>query len=258
MRQHRARNIAGGLLILAIVSIGLLGCKEKSHKGHWSYKGDTGPSEWSKLEDGFASCGIGKAQSPIDIGAAQKAEKSQISFHYSKTSPKIINNGHVIQVNLDPGNYIEIEKRRYDLLQFHFHTPAENTLNGKVMPMEIHLVHKDQSGALAVVGALVKTGSSNELFKTLEKNLPGETGKETPLGAEIDINNLLPEDRAYYSFAGSLTTPPCSEGVKWNVLKSPIELSSGQIEKFRSLFPDGNARPVQPLGERVILDHPDK
>jgi len=221
---------------------------------HWSYEGHGSPAHWASLEPEFASCKIGHAQSPIDIRT--KAIKGEalpaIEFAYKPGTAKIVDNGHTIQVVPAPGDAITIGGHRYELTQFHFHKPSEESIDGKRRDMVAHFVHKDESGKLAVVAVLLQTGATNPMIAALWNNLPAHKEAEVDVkGVQIDPADLLPRDRGYYTFEGSLTTPPCSEGVTWYVLKSPAQLSSGEIARFGKAYPM-NARPVQPLNGRVV------
>ena len=221
---------------------------------HWSYEGHGGPAHWAALEPEFASCKIGHTQSPIDIRT--KAIKGEalpsIEFAYKPGTAKIVDNGHTIQVVPAAGDAITIGGHRYELVQFHFHKPSEESIDGKRRDMVAHFVHKDASGKLAVVAVLLQTGAANPVVAALWNNLPAHKELEVDVkGAQIDPADLLPRDRGYYTFEGSLTTPPCSEGVTWYVLKSPAQLSSGEIARFAKAYPM-NARPVQPLNGRVV------
>jgi carbonic anhydrase len=221
---------------------------------HWSYQGHGGPTHWSSLEPEFASCKIGHLQSPIDIRT--KAIKSEalpaIEFAYKPGPAKIIDNGHTIQVSPAPGDSITIDGHRYELVQFHFHKPSEEAIDGKHRDMVAHLVHKDASGKLAVVAVLLQAGAPNPMVAALWNNLPAHKEAEVEIkGVQIDPADLLPQDRGYYTFDGSLTTPPCSEGVTWYVLRSPSQVSSGEIARFGRAYPM-NARPLQPLNGRVV------
>lgn len=222
---------------------------------HWSYSGDTGPAHWAAVEADYGACGLGKLQSPIDIrdSVATKGALPAIAFDYKPSALKIIDNGHTIQVNYAPGSFITVEGKRYELVQFHFHKPSEEKINGKHADMVAHLVHKDGDGNLAVVAVLLKSGQPNRLVETLWKNLPRQKEKEVAVeSVEVNAADLLPANRtAYYTFAGSLTTPPCSEGVTWFVMKSPSSVSSGEVARFAQLYPM-NARPTQPLNGREI------
>jgi carbonic anhydrase len=223
-------------------------------EAHWSYRGSTGPSHWGDLEHEFTACAQGKHQSPIDIkqAAVKKGHLDPIKFDYRPSALRIIDNGHTVQINYDPGSSITIGASQYQLVQFHFHHPSEEKLNGKSFEMVAHLVHKDSQGKLAVVAVLVSHGKANPLIETLWSNLPRDKGVErTVEGTQIDVATLLPAERSYYTFTGSLTTPPCSEDVTWYVLRSPVQFSGPEIARFAKLYPM-DARPVQPLNGRVI------
>ncbi|MDE3180831.1 MAG: carbonic anhydrase family protein [Acidobacteriota bacterium] len=221
---------------------------------HWSYAGPTGPAHWGSLEPGFAACKIGKRQSPIDIRDARKADLQPIRFSYKPFPLKIIDNGHTIQINVQSAGGIEIHDNQYSLVQFHFHKPSGELVGGKRFDMAVHLVHQDAAEHLAVVAVLLESGSENPLIQELWNHLPREKWKEyTPRNAEINAAGLLPGNRNYYKYFGSLTTPPCTEGVTWFVLKSPVEISSSQIGVFGKLYAN-NARPVQPVNGRKILE----
>ena len=228
-------------------------------KHHWSYSGDTGPAQWSALESDYSACGIGKLQSPIDISdsVAKKGALSAITFDYKPSPLKIIDNGHTIQVDYAPGSFITVQGKRYELVQFHFHKPSEEKINGKSADMVAHLVHKNADGNLAVVAVLLRTGQSNKLVETLWKNLPPEKEREIAVeGVQVNAADLLPAKKAaYYTFTGSLTTPPCSEGVTWFVLKAPTSISNNEVTRFAQLYPM-NARPTQPLNGREIRSTP--
>ncbi len=242
----------------AALSIFLLTPATNSFAGHvagapfWSYEGETGPSHWGDLSPEFIACKDGKRQSPVNIIGAVKADLEDITFDYSASQLKIINNGHTIQVNYDPGSSITVGGKTYELLQFHFHSPSEHTVDGKPYDMVAHLVHKSSDGQLAVVAVFMTKGVQNGFLQTIWDNLPAEEGIEEAVpGVKIDINDLLPADRTYYTYPGSLTTPPCSEIVSWYVLKTPVEVSVAQVSKFVSIF-NKNVRPVQLLSGRVI------
>lgn len=224
------------------------------HAAHWSYSGATGPARWAAVDEKFQTCAIGQTQSPIDIRSTdvRTAALPPIGFDYKLTPLKIIDNGHTVQVNVAPGSSITVGGTRYELLQFHFHKPSEEHINGKAYPLVAHLVHKSEAGKLAVVAVLMDKGARQPLIETVFENLPKVKEQESSVaGVGIDLNGLLPDNRAYYSFTGSLTTPPCSEGVSWFVLKTPVSVSAEQIARFGHLYPM-NARPVQPLNNRVI------
>ncbi len=224
--------------------------KAAHHKAHWSYEGDTGPEHWGSLSPDYALCGTGKAQSPIDIRAVDIIDTNPIEFHYQPSKLHVVNNGHTIQANYDPGSYMVKDGVRYDLLQFHFHSPSEHAIEGKQTDMVAHLVHKSAEGKLAVVGVLLDQGDENPVLKPIWDIMPSEKGKAD---ADVEINaaDLLPEDRTYFHYMGSLTTPPCSEGVNWNVMAKPVSVSAGQVEAFTAIFPL-SVRPLQPVNGRTI------
>jgi carbonic anhydrase len=226
-----------------------------AHEGppHWSYEGGAGPAAWAKLNPEFARCATGARQSPIDIRDGIKVQLDPVEFDYKPTPFRVIDNGHTVQVNVDPGNTISVLGRRYELVQFHFHRPSEERVNGKRFDMVVHLVHKDESGRLAVVAVLLEQGGAQPVVQTVWNNLPLEKGEEQAARTPIDLNRLLPEQRGYYTYMGSLTTPPCSEGVLWMVMKQPVGIAAEQIDIFSRLYPM-NARPVQPTSGRMIKE----
>lgn len=231
-------------------ALSLAHAEEQHHE--WDYGEAHGPGHWGAIKPEFATCGAGQAQSPVDIRNAKAADLQPIQFDYHPVPLRIIDNGHTVQVNYAPGSTITVGGQRYELQQFHFHKPSEEKVNGKSYPMVAHLVHKNADGALAVVAVLLSTGVENPVVKTLWSNLPKEKEKESaPGNVTIDVAALLPKDRAYYTFAGSLTTPPCSEGVTWFVLVHPGHLSKAQVDRFGRIY-SHNARPVQPLNGRVV------
>lgn len=227
-----------------------------SADGHgWSYSGHAGPAEWAKLDPAFATCGLGQLQSPIDIHGAKTAKLPAIRFDYRAGAPTIVDNGHTVQVNVAPGSAIEVGGERFELLQFHFHKPSEEMIDGQAHEMVVHLVHRNASGHLAVVAVLLDRGSENPLLAALWQRLPKEKEQEVRLDLELDATALLPAERGYYTFQGSLTTPPCSENVRWFVLKHATSLGDSQLATFGKLYAS-NARPVQPLHDREILATP--
>lgn len=238
----------------AHASAGIKIHKEKAHHGeaHWGYEGSGAPYFWGDLKSEFSTCKDGKQQSPIDISAAIVTTLAKIQIDYHDAPLDIVNNGHTIQVNYKPGSSITIGSKQFDLLQFHFHSPSEHTVGGKVYPMVAHLVHKAADGQLGVIGILLKEGQANALIDQLWGHLPPHAGEKIAVeGETINVTGLLPKDMTYFNYSGSLTTPPCSEGVNWMLLTTPVSLSAEQIERFRSLYAF-NARPVQPVNGRPI------
>ena len=222
---------------------------------HWSYEGEAGPDHWGDLAADYATCSTGTHQSPVDILAPESQALTDIQFNYNPSALTIKNNGHTIQVDYAEGSSITVDGTTYNLLQFHFHHPSEHTVDGVVYPMEMHLVHADADGNLAVIGVLIKEGvKANAAFAPVWANLPAEEVEPTLIdGATVNAADLLPADRTYDTYSGSLTTPPCSENVKWLVLTTPVELSVEQITAFSDIF-EHNARPVQPLNDRSISE----
>jgi carbonic anhydrase len=221
------------------------------HGAHWSYNGDGGPEQWGQLKPEFSACSTGTRQSPIDIRSGVKVDLEPIQFDYRPVSFSVVDNGHTIQVNLGGGNAIEVQGRRYDLVQFHFHRPSEERINGRQYDMVAHLVHKDPEGKLAVVAVLLDRGAAQPLIQTIWNNLPLEKGSEVAVKSDLDMNHLLPGDRRYFTYMGSLTTPPCSEGVLWMVLQQPVPIAQDQVGVFSRLYPM-NARPIQQASGRLI------
>ena len=220
---------------------------------HWSYSGADGPDNWGDLSPDFAACKTGQRQSPINIVAAQPAELAPIHFDYKLSPLKIINNGHTIQINYEPGSSITVNGTALPLVQFHFHHVSENEIDGKKYDMELHFVHMDTAaGRAAVVAVFIKSGAENAPLRDLWSHIPREAGKEVELKkVQINAADLLPADQNYYVFDGSLTIPACKEGIRWFVLKTPIEASPAQIAAFAKLYPT-NARPIQPTNGREI------
>jgi carbonic anhydrase len=220
----------------------------------WNYSGAQGPDHWGDLKPEFATCKTGHNQSPIDIRDTRKAGLPPIQFDYKSSTLHIIDNGHTIMINYSPGSSISVGGKTYQLKQFHFHRPSEEKIHGEGYDMVVHLVHADQEGNLAVVAVLLQKGEANPLVEKLWDNLPKEAGKEELLDSvKINVADLLPADRSYYTFPGSLTTPPCSEGVTWFVLKHSVTASAAEIAQFERLYPN-NARPTQAQYDRVVLE----
>lgn len=223
---------------------------------HWTYAGDQdGPQQWGRLDPAFATCAGGHSQSPIDVAGVQDSGLPPIVFDYRKATVDDVNNGHTVQFALANGSGITVAGHRFELLQAHFHEPSEHTIGGKAYPAELHFVHRDAGGALAVVGVLIAEGAPNPVLSTLWAHLPATVGEKINGGnsSAFDPAGLLPTDRHYYSYSGSLTTPPCTEGVSWLLMQQPITASKAQIERFGELFgKHTTARPVQPLYGRTV------
>ena len=227
---------------------------QESHAPHWSYDGKEDPKHWGSLDPAFATCQTGHNQSPIDISHAKLADLPKLKFDYKSVPLSIINNGHTIMVNYAPGSTLTVGSKTYILKQFHFHHPSEEHINGKGFDMVGHLVHADADGHLAVVAVLFKAGVPNPLLETLWKNIPPEKDKTVEVSTvSVNAEDLLPSQRGYYTYSGSLTTPPCTEGVTWYVLKYTSSLSNDQLATITKLYPHDN-RPTQKLNHRKVLE----
>ncbi|WP_163835911.1 carbonic anhydrase [Spartinivicinus ruber] len=220
---------------------------------HWGYTGKSGPANWGDLADQYAMCKKGKNQSPIDIKASLDTDLTPIKFNYIKQASTIKNNGHTVQVDYPAGNSISLNGTQYELKQFHFHSPSENTIDGQHYPLEAHFVHADDKGNLAVVGVMFKDGEDNKKIAELWQNMPKQANTQQNLANPFSAIDLLPKSHDYYRFNGSLTTPPCSEGVLWLVLKQPITISIDQAKQLVETLNHPNNRPVQPLNARTVL-----
>lgn len=222
---------------------------------HWTYgDGPHGPAAWGQLAPPYSRCTTGQRQSPIaiDDSLTLQGPAEPLLLDHRPSGGSVLHTGHTLQVELAPGNGLTVRGRRYELVQFHFHHPAEEKINQKGFAMVAHLVHRDAEGALAVVAVLLEPGAANPLIERVWTHLPLEAGDRVPVPAGlIDLAQLMPQDPRYYQFMGSLTTPPCTEGVLWMVMQQPVTLSPGQLRLFSQLFPH-NARPVQPLNGRVV------
>lgn len=248
--------------LLLMVFLGLSACVPKSTPmptvgapslPHWTYEGEEGPPNWGELDPAYETCGTGKSQSPIDVSTPKEQDLTNISFHYQPSEVNILNNGHTVQVNYDAGSYIELDGVRYNVAQFHYHAPSEHEIDGKSFAAELHIVHKSADGSLAVVGILLQEGAENAAFAPFIQSLPAEKSDVKDAGLTINAADLLPGVQTTFRYSGSLTTPPCSEGVHWLVMTTPVELSTAQLSKLENIF-EGNNRPVQPLNDRPLIE----
>ena len=242
------------LALVGLVPALLCGQEHAQSAAHWSYEGSSGPQHWGDLEPEYAACKTGTHQSPIDIRHTERANLPKLSFDYRPVPLKLINNGHTIQVDYAPGSFITLDKQKYQLVQFHFHHPSEEQIDGHAYDMVAHLVHKDPAGHLAVVAVLLKQGQANPLIQTLWDHLPKQVGHEANV-AKVQVNaaDLLPKHTGYYAFEGSLTTPPCTEGVRWLVLSDPVGISASELHTFSAIYPN-NARPTQAVNGRIVKE----
>jgi carbonic anhydrase len=254
MNRTAGRLCLGAALLLfaAGAVAGSDPAKAGAEECHWSYDGSTGPGDWWKIcSPKFCVCASGIRQSPIDLSDMARAELPLLSFRYRSTPLLVVNNGHTIEVPVG-GSELRVEGESYELLQFHFHTPSEHEIRGKGAPMELHFVHTNALGELAVVGVMLREGAANATLQKIWDLMPRSEGQALDPKVRINPAALLPAGHAYARYAGSLTTPACAEGVRWYVLLDPVEVSAEQIAAFRTIFPH-NARPLQPRNGREIL-----
>jgi carbonic anhydrase len=242
-RRHDEQTAAAAAALAAVPRRGT----------HWTYEGESGPANWSKINVDWAMCGNGRRQSPIDIRDGIKVDLEQITFDYHPSSFNEIDNGHTIQVTVGGGNFITVGNQTYELQQFHFHRPSEERINGKGTEMVIHLVHKSAEGKLAIVAVLLERGKQHGLIQTVWNNLPLEKNELVAPSIVLDLNEVLPARREYYTYMGSLSEPPCTEGVLWLVMKQPMQASPAQMALFSRLYPL-NARPVQQGYGRMVKE----
>ena len=219
---------------------------------HWEYSGEAGPAKWASLTPEYGQC-AGSNQSPVNLTALVEAELAPLQFHYLPGGKTLVNNGHTVQVNYAPGSTLELDGMHFELKQFHFHAPSENLIEGRSYPLEGHLVHANDKGELAVVAVMFEAGRANPALSQAWQALPAKAGETRALKVPLSAEQLLPTQRDYYRFSGSLTTPPCSEGVRWLVMKQPVQVSQAQIDAFKAVMHHPNNRPVQPLNGRLVL-----
>jgi carbonic anhydrase len=241
-----------GLSVL-IAGFCLSGSVLSDDKAHWTYSGEEGPEHWGELSPAYSACATGKNQSPVDLSGMIPSKLPKLALHYQAGGDKVINNGHTIQVGYAAGSDLTIAGHSFELKQFHFHAPSENTIDGKPYAMEAHFVHADKEGHLAVLALMFKEGAANSGLEKVWSHMPEEADKNEALSTPVDAAALLPHSHDYYQFSGSLTTPPCTEGVLWLVLKAHVTASKAQIEKFEHVMHHPNNRPVQPVNARMIL-----
>ncbi len=220
---------------------------------HWSYSGHGGPAHWGDLSSEFSTCKSGVNQSPINLTGFIEGDLPAIGFSYGTTATDIVNNGHTVQANFAKGSSISVDGMEFDLLQCHFHAPSENNIDSKSFPMEGHCVHASKDGKLAVVAVMFDIGDASKGIASLWANMPEHTGDKHTLSAKVKATDLLPESKDYYRFNGSLTTPPCTEGVRWFMLKDSVTISKEQLNAFQGALHEPNNRPVQPVNARIVV-----
>lgn len=247
MRRREALKLFAGLALCPL-------CAPNSFAAdaHWSYDGENGPAKWGDLDGANKVCSIGAQQSPVNIGETIKAQLPPLKIAWGKQAESIVNNGHTIQVNMPEGSTMSAGGGNYRLVQFHFHRPSEHTVNGANFPMEVHFVHANAAGNLAVIGVLMTAGRTNKAFNNIVLTMPNREGPPVKAEAGIDPNAFLPAKRSYYRYSGSLTTPPCAETVDWFVFADPIQVADADINSFARLYPM-NARPIQSEHRRFVL-----
>jgi carbonic anhydrase len=243
------------LLILFLFALPLCAAHAGATAPHWSYEGADGPENWGELSEEFAACKVGLNQSPVDLVADLDINLPELQFQYHGTPIRETNNGHSIQLDVAPGNYLEAPELglKAELVQAHFHSPSEHTVNGKHYAMEIHLVHSLEKGGLAVIGLMIEEGEENEMLNRVWSFMPENEGDSTQSPLTVFEAGVLPPTREYYIYNGSLTTPPCSEGVRWIVLNEPMTVSVAQILRFKEKVGQFTNRPIQDQNARLIL-----
>jgi carbonic anhydrase len=254
-------------VLLAAAAVALATNSQAQWRTPWEYEGPTGADHWSDLDPAYATCNVGKEQSPIDIQSAEKAQLPALRFD-SKSGPLkyLVNNGHTIRVNYHDtpgtGNLLIVGSNRFRLTQFHFHRPSEEYVHGRAFDMVAHLMYQSSDGTVVGVAVLLKAGRANATIRQLWEHMPMSESKVLPdfshqeeeiAGVAINPGGLVPHNLAYYTYMGSVTAPPCTEGVRWYVLKTPVEISARQIETFAKLYPH-DVRPVQPLNGRIVQE----
>ena len=253
--QLQRRSVLTGLAVASMcpICLGRGASAEEGHGPHWTYEGEGGPAQWGDLKPEFKSCSIGTQQSPIDLAKPVKSKLSPLAVSWKKFPLTVLNNGHTIQVNAPAGSTISEDKGEvFNLKQFHFHHPSEHLVDGKSFTMEVHFVHMNEAGnAALVLGVFIVEGAENKELGKILANMP-KTAGETKTDLTINPSAFLPEEMDRYRYEGSLTTPPCSEIIHWNVLRAKVTASAAQIKAFADLFPN-NARPVNPLNRRFLL-----
>jgi len=244
-------NFCRAAIGLALATLAVPAFADDHAHAHWAYEGAEGPAHWGSLNSDFAACSLGAQQSPVNLTKALAGASEALALNWKPFAPVVLNNGHTIQAPAAEGNVTTFDGKPYAFQQVHFHHLSEHTIDGRHAPMEAHFVHKGADGKLLVLGVMIEEGKANPEIAALWEVAPQQSG-EAPAKASVDFAKLVPSASKFYRYAGSLTTPPCSEIVQWVVFEEPITVSKEQIEAFAKLYPD-NARPVQALNERTIV-----
>jgi carbonic anhydrase len=251
-RNHVTRIWKAALRSLLIVLSIFAGSAVAEEDVHWTYSGEHGPEHWGELSKAFAACSEGRSQSPIDIVDPTDVDLDPIGLSYPGSTTAVVNNGHTLQVDVGPGNSLAVDGKVFELLQFHLHSPSEHRIQGELFALEVHFVHRNDRGELAVVAVLFRNGPRSHGIATIEASAPAKPGMSEPLDTPIAELGIMPEKTAHYRYSGSLTTPPCTEGVLWLVIEAIGSVSSEQVGKFVKLIGE-DARGPQPLnGRRVV------
>jgi carbonic anhydrase len=241
-------------ILRATILLSVFAVSNSTNAADWAYSGEHGPSNWGKLQRDYATCDTGKQQSPINVVETKKQKLPPIEFQYRATPLRIVNDGHTVRVRFSNGSKMLIGKDRFTLQQMHFHIPGGDQIQGEEFAMAMHFLHKSSTGGLAAVVVLFREGAEHTALAKLLANMPTHKSSEQLLAKiTTDATQFLPVEHSYYSYAGSLTAPPCTEGVTWLVLKQPLTLSAEQLGRLRTFFPL-NARPVQPRHARVVKE----
>jgi carbonic anhydrase len=253
---HRVLSFFALLLLLMYFAASRASAQEHADDkiSRWSYAGPNGPAHWADLSPAYNLCRDGKEQSPINIVRPRLGKLAPLLFSYVPVQLRILDTGHYVQINSPTGGSLSIGGKSYSLVQYHFEQPGEEEIEGHSYSMGAHLVHKDGQGRSVVVAIQFTVGKENPFIQVLWGHLPKHPGmEEVPAGVTFDLSGLLPTSRDYYSYGGSLTTPPCTEGIRWYILKTPVEISAAQLAAMAKLYPH-NARPIQPLNGRQVLE----
>lgn len=228
--------------------------KNESDNVIWSYDGEHGPQAWGDLKPEYSLCKNGVEQSPVDLIFKKPKTDRPIKVSYKDSTIRVVDDGRTVKIHFEGGNTIEMAGQSFELQYAEFHTASEHTISGNRLPMELQLVHSNPSGELAILGVILIEGPTHPVIETVWQNMPIQKGVEKEVSEKINPEDFIPQTRTYYNYTGSLTTPPCTEGVNWNVFNTPVTLSKEQILTFRQLYPSNN-RPIQPLGPRKTVNY---
>lgn len=239
--------------LLSLASIAVVGISLAAEGVHWSYSGPTGPDHWGELSAEFSACSIGLNQSPVNITNTLAADLDKLTVDYNARATSVINNGHTLQINVAQGSWLHVGDEKFQLLQFHFHSPSEHQVNNELFPLAAHFVHENDSGALAVIGVFFREGAWNDELAKIGAIAPRDINQPVAIDMDLTEMELWTDHENYYRYSGSLTTPPCTEGVRWFVLKEVGHIDSRQVANFVALIGE-DARGPQPINARIILE----